>query len=64
MFRRGTDLLIEILPILCERNKKTNFSIEIIGDGDKFEPLRLQIARHKLEDKVKLYGALANSKTL
>jgi phosphatidylinositol glycan class A protein len=39
-FRKGTDLLIDILPVICERFKEAHFIIG--GDGPKRQALEEQ----------------------
>jgi phosphatidylinositol N-acetylglucosaminyltransferase subunit A len=63
VYRRGTDLLIKLLPTLCERNKG-RFVMEIVGDGPKMKILRLVIERHNLGSMVVLHGSLPNEKAL
>lgn len=38
VFRRGIDILIELLPELCNQNP--DILIELVGDGPKMKPLR------------------------
>jgi len=38
VYRRGIDLLIDLIPIFCKRNK--NIYFEIIGDGPKLIALK------------------------
>jgi len=38
VFRRGIDILIELIPILCERNP--DVIVELVGDGAKMKPLK------------------------
>ena len=62
VFRRGIDILIELLPELCERNK--DIVIEIIGDGPKLKPLREMIKIKQLEGRTILHGGKPNKEAL
>ncbi len=57
-YRRGTDLLIEILPQICK--KHDNIEIIIIGDGTKRKALQKVVELYQLESKVKLLGIISN----
>jgi phosphatidylinositol N-acetylglucosaminyltransferase subunit A len=62
VFRRGIDILIEIIPELCEQNKK--IVVELIGDGPKLNPLREMIRIKNLQDRTVVHGGLPNHKAL
>lgn len=48
VYRRGVDLLIDLLPQFCERNKG-RFKMEIIGNGPKMMPLKLTVEKYNLQ---------------
>lgn len=58
--RKGVDLLINTLPILCKKYK--NVSVYIAGDGEKRYQMEDMIEKNKLNSQIKLFGALENSK--
>ena len=62
VFRRGIDILIELLPVLCE--KDPDIMIELVGDGAKMKPLREMIKIKKLENRTVIHGGLPNKKAL
>ena len=59
-FRKGTDLLIEVIPILYKIFPNMNFIIG--GDGDKKYLLDKMVDYFKLHDRVELTGGIAHSK--
>jgi phosphatidylinositol glycan class A protein len=59
-YRKGTDLLIEIIPELCKKYPNVRFLIG--GDGPKKVLLDNMIQASNLHDQVKLFGALPHSK--
>ena len=60
VYRKGTDLLISLIPILCERYENIRFIIG--GDG----PMRINMEemreRCNLQDRVEMLGTLAHDK--
>ena len=59
-FRKGTDLLIEIIPEICRQFPKVNFIIG--GDGPKKKLLDIMVDVLGLKDRVKLTGFLPHHK--
>jgi phosphatidylinositol glycan class A protein len=59
-YRKGTDLLIEIIPELCNLYPDIKFLIG--GDGPKKILLENMIESSNLHDRVVLYGSLQHSK--
>lgn len=62
VFRRGIDILIELIPELCSRIP--DIQIELVGDGPKMRPLREMIRINNLESRAKVHGGLPNQKSL
>ena len=62
VFRRGVDILIELLPEICEHNK--DIVIELVGDGPKMKPLREMIKINNLGNRARVHGGLPNEKAL
>jgi phosphatidylinositol glycan class A protein len=62
VFRRGIDILIEMLPALCQRNP--DIIIEVVGDGAKVKPLKEVIRIKGLEDRTVMHGGLPNKQAL
>jgi phosphatidylinositol N-acetylglucosaminyltransferase subunit A len=62
VFRRGIDILIELLPELCENNPA--LVIELVGDGPKMRPLREMIRLKGLEGRTVVHGGLPNQQAL
>lgn len=60
VYRKGTDLLIEMLPILYKIFPNMTFLIG--GDGSKKYLLDNTVETFKMEDRVKLLGALSHDK--
>ena len=58
--RKGTDLLIEVIPEICKQLPNVNFIIG--GDGPKKKLLDIMIDALGLKDRVKLTGFLAHQK--
>ncbi|WP_226663860.1 glycosyltransferase [Microbulbifer aggregans] len=54
--KKGLDILLDACTKL--REKKTNFYVEVVGDGPLQENLKQKISQQKLEDVVNLKGAL------
>jgi glycosyltransferase involved in cell wall biosynthesis len=61
VYRKGIDLLAQVLPLLLK------FSPEIVviigGEGEKRSSLEAVIATHKLSDRVKLLGKVPHNQT-
>uniref|UniRef100_A0A914N749 phosphatidylinositol N-acetylglucosaminyltransferase n=1 Tax=Meloidogyne incognita TaxID=6306 RepID=A0A914N749_MELIC len=60
VYRKGIDLLIQIIPELCKLNKKVRFVIG--GDGPKRVDLEEMRERYKLHHRVELKGELPHDK--
>ena len=58
--RKGTDLLIEVIPEICKQIPNVNFIIG--GDGPKKKLLDVMVDAVGLKDRVKLTGFLAHQK--
>jgi phosphatidylinositol glycan class A protein len=59
-YRKGVDLLIEVIPVLCKMYSNIRFIIG--GDGPKKKQLEDMIESCKLQDRVVLTGGLAHNK--
>jgi phosphatidylinositol N-acetylglucosaminyltransferase subunit A len=59
-YRKGTDLLIEVVPELCNMFANVNFLIG--GDGNKKILLDNMVQSSNLHDRVKLFGSLPHNK--
>ena len=59
-YRKGTDLLIEVIPEICKQLPNVNFIIG--GDGPKKKLLDLMIDALGLKERVKLTGFLPHQK--
>ena len=59
-YRKGTDLLIEVIPEICKQLPNVNFIIG--GDGPKKKLLDIMIDALGLKDRVKLTGFLPHQK--
>ena len=55
-YRKGTDLLIDIIPEICRKYKNVHFIIG--GDGNKRAILEKMRVEHNLEDRVEMLGFL------
>ena len=55
-YRKGTDLLIDIIPAICKKYKNVHFIIG--GDGNKRAILEKMRVEHSLEDRVEMLGFL------
>jgi len=53
-YRKGTDLLIEIIPRICREYNNVNFILG--GDGPKNCLLAQMVKTFQLQDRVKLLG--------
>ena len=60
VFRKGTDLLIEIIPEICHLFHNVNFLIG--GDGPKKNLLENMIESSNLQNRVILFGSLPHNK--
>jgi len=58
VYRKGVDLLVEIVPRICERFDAVDFLIG--GSGSKMLDLQEMVERERLEDRVTFLGALAH----
>ena len=56
MYRKGIDLLLGAIPVLCERHSDIRFVIG--GDGPKYVELEQMRERYMLQDRVELVGAV------
>ena len=55
-FRKGTDLLISVIPEICQKFPDVHFIIG--GDGPKRAGLEYIIKKYGLKERVELLGAL------
>lgn len=53
-YRKGTDLLAGVLPLLCRRRPEVHFLVG--GDGPKRAVLEAVVREHRLEGRVELLG--------
>lgn len=60
VYRKGADLLIHIIPKVCQQNQTVRFLIG--GDGPKRVDLEEMRERHKLHHRVILFGAQPHDK--
>nr|CAD2209019.1 unnamed protein product [Meloidogyne enterolobii] len=60
VYRKGIDLLVQIIPEICKLNKKVRFIIG--GDGPKRVDLEEMREKHKLHHRVELKGELPHDK--
>ena len=56
VYRKGIDLLIDVIPEICNRNPRVNFLIA--GDGPKKVELEQMREFHRLHERVKMIGAV------
>jgi len=56
VYRKGIDLLIDVIPDICAQHPKVNFLIA--GEGPKKVELEQMRERHRLHDRVKMIGAV------
>lgn len=59
VYRKGIDLAAEVIPTICARFPWVDFVIG--GDGPKRLLLEEMIAKHGLQDRVQLAGAISHS---
>eukprot|EP00884_Botryococcus_braunii_P003126 jgi/Botrbrau1/12814/Bobra.20_1s0005.1 len=57
VYRKGIDLLVHLLPVVCRRHPRVRFLIG--GDGPKAGMLRDMVAREGLRDRIVLLGQVA-----
>jgi len=58
-YRKGTDLVAQVIPIVCAKFPHVNFIIG--GDGDKRLMLDEMRERHQLHDRVELLGSVPHT---
>ncbi|MDP2436484.1 MAG: glycosyltransferase [archaeon] len=58
-YRKGVDLLVGLVPIVCAQFPQVDFVIG--GDGPKRVALEDMIERHQLQDRVEMLGSLPHS---
>lgn len=56
VYRKGADLLVDLLPRICARHPDIDFLVG--GDGPKRIELEQMRERHRLTDRVKMLGAV------
>jgi phosphatidylinositol glycan class A protein len=59
VYRKGTDLLVDVIPKICKLYPKVEFIIA--GDGPKRVDLEQMKERYFLEDRVVTLGNIQNS---
>lgn len=57
---KGADLLVRIIPIICQEHKDVDFIIA--GDGPKFIDIQQMIESQRLEARVTLLGSVPHEK--
>lgn len=55
-YRKGADLLMELLPRVCKKYPKVHWIIG--GGGDKLDQVRFLVRLQKLEDRVEVLGRI------
>lgn len=60
VYRKGADLLVEVIPEVCRLNPKVRFIVG--GDGPKRVRLEEMREKHSLQDRVEMLGAVPHSK--
>ncbi|KAL6073502.1 phosphatidylinositol N-acetylglucosaminyltransferase [Balamuthia mandrillaris] len=60
VYRKGADLLVELIPPICQKFPQVQFLIG--GDGPKLVELEEMRERHQLHDRVELLGGLHHAK--
>mmetsp|Transcript_20535 Transcript_20535/g.30504 ORF Transcript_20535/g.30504 Transcript_20535/m.30504 type:complete len:313 (-) Transcript_20535:13-951(-) len=58
-YRKGIDLLVKVIPLICEHFPNVDFIIG--GDGPKRIELEEMREKHQLHDRVELLGSLPHS---
>lgn len=56
VYRKGIDLLIDVIPAICQKHPRVNFLIA--GDGPKKVELEQMRELHRLHSRVKMIGAV------
>ena len=56
VYRKGVDLLVGIIPQICEQLKQVDFIIG--GDGNKLLDLQEMVERQQLQDRVEFLGSV------
>jgi phosphatidylinositol glycan class A protein len=59
VYRKGVDLLVGIVPKICQRHSQVDFIIG--GDGNKLLNLQEMVEREHLQDRVTFLGAVPHS---
>jgi phosphatidylinositol glycan class A protein len=59
VYRKGVDLLVGIVPKICQLHSKVDFIIG--GDGNKLLNLQEMVEREHLQDRVTFLGAVPHS---
>ena len=60
VYRKGVDLVVDVIPEICRRFPNVHFIIG--GDGDKRLLLEEMRERHSLHDRVELLGAVPHAR--
>ena len=55
-FRKGTDLLVDVIPLVCKKFPEVYFILA--GDGPKRPLLEAMVDKHNLRSRVEFLGAL------
>ena len=58
-YRKGVDLLVGIIPIICAKHPKVDFLVA--GDGPKRLVLQEMVEAERLEERVRLVGAVPHT---
>ena len=56
VYRKGIDLLIDVIPEICSQHQKVNFLIA--GEGPKKVELEQMREQHRLHERVRMIGAV------
>jgi phosphatidylinositol glycan class A protein len=59
VYRKGTDLLAQIIPVVCERYHNAHFIVG--GDGPKRLLLEEMREKYQLHDRVELLGSVPHA---
>lgn len=59
-YRKGIDLLVDIIPAMCKRYPEIHFIIG--GDGPKMTLLKQLVAKNGIQDRVELLGSIPSNK--
>jgi phosphatidylinositol glycan class A protein len=60
MFRKGVDLLIDIIPEIIRKYPQVNFILG--GDGDKLHLIQAMKDKYNLQDRVEILGRVPHHK--